>query len=96
MCAPPKEAAAASIIIVFVIGYTRRDAYVAYPSPTNPNLHTHTHTNHKPAGSGMGAVWGLVKNGLALALALAEKSVFTLQGNGNPSEVSESRKAFSW
>ncbi len=35
----------------------------------------------------MGAVWGVVKQGLALALALAEKGVFVLQGNGDPQQV---------
>lgn len=37
-----------------------------------------------------GAVWGVVKTGLALALAMAEKGVFTVQGHGNPHQVSGS------
>lgn len=35
----------------------------------------------------MGAVWDAIKGGLALALALAEKGVFVLQGHGNPQQV---------
>lgn len=42
----------------------------------------------------MGAVWGVVKKGLALALAMAEKGVFVLQGHGNPQQVRERAALF--
>lgn len=35
----------------------------------------------------MGAVWRVVKKRLALALAMAEKGAFVLQGHGNPQQV---------
>jgi hypothetical protein len=35
----------------------------------------------------MGTVWKAVKAGLALALSLAEKGVFVLQGHGDPRQV---------
>ena len=35
----------------------------------------------------MGAVWNAVKAGLGLALSLAEKGVFVLQGYGDPRQV---------